>query len=36
MWRESFLCLKGWGTDSLRVKTLNDNPFMSQFAASGV
>lgn len=26
---ESFLCLKGLGTDSLRVKTLNDNPYLT-------
>lgn len=36
MWHESFLRLKGLGTDSFRVKTLDDNPYMSQFAASGV
>lgn len=24
-----FLCLKGLGPDSFRVKTLNDNPYMS-------
>lgn len=36
MWLKSFLCLTGLGTDSLRVKTLNDNPYMSQFDASGV
>lgn len=36
MWLESFLCLKGMGTDSFGVKTLDDNPYMSQFAASGV
>lgn len=29
MWLEFFLCLKGLGTDSLRVKTLNDNPYVS-------
>lgn len=28
MWLESFLCLTGLGTDSLRVKTLNDNPYV--------
>ena len=28
MWLESFLCLKGLGTDSLGVKTLNDNPYV--------
>ena len=36
MWLEFFLCLKGLGTDSLGLKTLNDNPNMSQFDASGV
>ena len=36
MWLESILCLKGLGTESFRVKTLDDNPYMSQFAVSGV
>lgn len=36
MWLEFILCLKGLGTASLRVKTFDDNPYMSQFAASGV
>lgn len=36
MWLESFLCLKGRSAMSSELKTLDDNPFMSQFAASGV
>ena len=28
MWLEFFLCMKGLDTDSLRVKTLNDNPYV--------
>lgn len=28
MWLEFFLCLKGLGTDSFGVKTLNDNPYL--------
>lgn len=36
MWLESFLCLKGLVASSLGLKTLDDNPFMSQFAAFGV
>ena len=35
MWLESFLCLKGLGTDSLRLKTLNDNPYMSMTWETG-
>ena len=35
MWLESFLCVKGLGTDSLRVKTLNDNPYMSMTWETG-
>lgn len=28
MWLESFLCLKGLVAASLRVKTLDDNPYV--------
>lgn len=35
MWLESFLCLKGLVTASLRVKTLNDNPYMSMTWETG-
>lgn len=35
MWLESFLCLKGLDTDSFRVKTLNDNPYMSMTWETG-
>lgn len=30
-----FLCLKGLGTDSFRVKTLDDNPYMSMTWETG-
>lgn len=29
MWLESILCLTGLGTDSLRVKTLDENPYLT-------
>lgn len=35
MWLEPFLCLTGLGTDSFRVKTLNDNPNMSMTWETG-
>lgn len=35
MWLESFLCLKGMGTDSFGVKTLDDNPYMSMTWETG-
>ena len=35
MWLESFLCMKGLGTDSLGLKTLNDNPNKSMTWETG-
>lgn len=32
MWLESFLCLNGLVTASLRVKTSNDNPYIHEDA----